>query len=280
MKKVLLILLVAGLAGQAAATVGSIVGSFSLPYQLPSVTPWAIYRDPDWVYAAYYLFPGYNELRRYTATGSFVSSVRLPSTQAFTDACHCHLGLSYFGLVNSSEKRLYFLNKTTGVATASFPAEGPAGYHPDTVLWDGDKYYVSDGYRANAFNMYTPAGSLIGSWEAVGWPSTMYTNAASAFSRSALQRRGRFLIASTATVGQPSCIIDMDTGSLLATWYMGDHSRAYGSVVGDAYPASFGAAYWVIWANGGIWALQVDIEGRGAANVLPASVGKIKAIYR
>lgn len=279
MKRLIIIVLSVAVAGPASATVGSIIGSFLLPHQPQSEIPLAIYRDPDWVYAVYYLYPGY-ELRRYTPTGSFGSSVSLPTTQGFSDASHCHLGRPYFGLVNSHERYLYFIRKATGVAVASFAVTGAGGYYPDTVFWDGGKYYVGNRSRENLFNMYTPAGSLIGSWEAVGWPSTMYTNAASAFSRSALKRRGRFLIASSASVGQPSCIIDMDTGSLLATWYMGDHSRAYGSVVGDAYPPSFGAAYWVNWADGGFWATQVDIDARGAANVLPASIGKIKAIYR
>ena len=47
-------------------------------------------------------------------------------------------------------------------------------------------------------------------------------------------------------------------------------------------PLNYGAALWLRGSleNSTVWVYEVDVEARGATSVLPASVGKIKAIYR
>ncbi|MGD8719576.1 MAG: hypothetical protein PVH29_12250 [Candidatus Zixiibacteriota bacterium] len=74
----------------------------------------------------------------------------------------------------------------------------------------------------------------------------------------------------------------MDTGSVVATWLKSFHN--WGSAVcGDAAPSSYGASLWGLsydWDTDVFTVYQTDIDARGATNVVPASVGKIKAIYR
>jgi hypothetical protein len=75
----------------------------------------------------------------------------------------------------------------------------------------------------------------------------------------------------------------MGTGSLVGSWPIPFSGFHLAGVCGDAYPSSYGASLWEITQNDGnnsYWVYQTDIDARGATNVLPASLGKVKAIYR
>jgi hypothetical protein len=276
MKRIIVVFLLAALAGQAGATVGSIISSFHAGGPAPMIDNYVIYRDSTYVYqitkhslATYF--------GTFTPSGEPVKGEELkpygPRYGGFYDTGHCHLGESYF--VTLSDEGLSPINTRTATMIE------PIGFiEGNSVSWDGQYYYVySDDY--DAFCLYTPAGSFVRTWLPSGWPAGMVCYRA-AFSRRANNASGRYLIVTTDSNVDYNYIFDMDTGSVVATWLKSFHN--WGSAVcGDAAPSSYGASLWGLsydWDTDVFTVYQTDIDARGATNVVPASVGKIKAIYR
>jgi hypothetical protein len=255
----------------AAAGVGSVISTFRLsPYTAPYAN--GINRDASYVYGVMHSHPGMDYLYRFTAAGSFVSSVEMPNTVRPHGADHCHLGAGYLCIIDPGAgsgyySELYFVLKTTGSAVTSFAVF--SGWFPRTVMWDGGYYYVAGVDNAGVFTMYTAAGSNAGSWKPSGWPSAMTSTGGLAYAAAANGLPGTYLVASA-------------NGSLVAT-FREPFVACYGAVVGDSSrPATYGAAYWICESvsGGELYAVEIDIRGRNETSVLPASLGKVKAIYR
>ena len=124
------------------------------------------------------------------------------------------------------------------------------------------------------------AGAAAGTWTATGWPGTMTSCGGAGFAKAAMSQTGRYLVCDSFGAGQPGCIIDMSTGSLVRTFPTWS-SNGQGLTVGPGVPTSYGETAWICWYNfSGVYkmALQVDLEAVTA--VAPASIGKIKAVYR
>ncbi len=279
MRKIIAVVCMAALATCAYAEVGSVISSFYIGKTVEPTSYFAaIYRDPAYVYSFWnYIDTAY--LRTYTPSGSQVNNVYLASSTYPGDMTGCHLGAPYFAFSGTESDKIYFARTDNASVLQSFPAKGPGGRDPYDIMWDGRYYHVHS--ATGVYNLYTPAGALAGQWTVAGWPAGMRAGG-SAFSKSFNNAGGRYLFV-VSSRDDLHYVFNMGSGSLLASWGMvTEYSR--GQNYGDAYPASYGGA---LWYHGYLtqpphehWAYQIDVNARGAASVVPASIGKIKAIYR
>ncbi len=261
-------------AGAAAADVGSVINSFRMnAYSGTYRWCFGMARDEAYVYAVDFdLFTSEDYLIVRGPTGNLVRAVPVPgvggSGRSFAD--NSHLGAGYMAVCDFGY--LLTMDKKTGYTISSFGVNRADGF-----FWYGPYYYFARYRSPGVFDIYTSTGSSAGSWRASGWPAAITELSGCGYSPYACGAEGRYLVATAFESYEPSCIIDIGTGSLLATWALG---ASEGAVCGPAYPRTYGEAYWIIKImTGSFYALQVDIGGR-YVGVAPASVGKIKALYR
>lgn len=255
------------LASNDAEAAGSVINSF-----VWGVSPSGIYRDANYVYA---LLAG--QLRRYTPGGSFVASY--PLAGGFPRGGDiCHLGPGYLCWVDAGTYMVYFATTTGSTLLSwSYSIGGPA----TDIAWTGgraDSIYLVKGLSGNTFYKYTSTGSAAGTWTTTSWlTSTGGFTVANAFEN----KSGCYLVGSPWASGQPSIAVSYPAGSLLQTW-TNPPGNANGACYGDAFPSSYGGAYWVNWYTGTqLVALQVDLGNTSSfVSVHPASLGKLKALYR
>ena len=283
MKRIIVAVVLVGLAGQVWGTVGSIISSVNLGYQRP-FNPHCIYRDANYIYTMGAVESAMCILQ-YSTAGSLVKSIWLVDRYFMRDLDGCHLGSQYFCGTSWGFPPywLYFFRTADGSVVGSFTVSPPGSGYSTSVAWDGEHYYVGMERNYGEFARYTATGASAGTWTPAGWPSTTYYLAGIAFSRYACNTEGRYLAAGLAYMGTDNrhYLINMDTGSLITSWSL-PLSVGAGVVCGHStQPSVYGLAYWVQLEDYLYdWAYEVDIDARGATNVLPASVGKIKAIYR
>lgn len=265
------------------AAVGSIISSVNLGYSRP-FNPHCIYRDASYIYTM-----GAIEsvmcILQYSTTGSLVKIIWVAGSYAIKDLDRCHLGSQYFCASSWGfpPHWLYFFRIADGSVVGSFVVDPPGSGYNASVAWDGVHYYLAMEDNDGEFAKYTPSGSLAGTWAPAAWPSYPYYLGGIAISRYACRTEGRYLIAYKAYMGtvNRNFLFNMDTGSCVASWSL-PLSVEKGAICGPSLqPAVYGEVHWVQLEDDIFeWAYEVDIEGNVAANVLPASIGKIKAIYR
>jgi hypothetical protein len=287
MRLIIHMALVVTLAAGAHATVGSVISSFRLGFSLKPPSPLGIYRDASYVYTVCW-HPEVKILWYYTTAGSLVKTVRMgPATRPPTDTDRCHLGSRYFSIITwwPQPYYLYFADTVTGSVVSSLPIS-PPGYEDNTVvMWDGAHYYVARlrFFGRPEFARYTAKGGYAGTWTPSGWPPDVMYLTGIAFADHACDAAGRYLVArGTDGAARPrTMIFNMSNGSLVASW-SSDLGSTKGMVYGNSSrPAVYGGALWLHVDDGRwSWAYEVDIGARGAASVVPASLGKVKGIYR
>jgi hypothetical protein len=283
MKRIIAALILTALAGQVWGTVGSIINSINLGYSRP-LHPHCIYRDASYIYTMGSVETAMCILQ-YTTTGSLVKSIWRMDNYSVKDLDNCHLGSQYFCGTSWGFPPywLYFFRIADGSVVGSFTVNPPGSGYNTSVAWDGEYYYVGRERNYGEFARYTPAGASAGTWTPAGWPSTTYYLAGVAISRYACNTEGRYLVAGVAYMGTDNrhFLINMDTGSFITSWSL-PLSVGTGAVCGHStQPSVYGLAYWVQLEDYLYeWAYEVDLDARGATSVLPASLGKIKAIYR
>jgi hypothetical protein len=283
MRKIITVVCAAALATCAYAEVGSVISSFYIGYSTYRVWHFGIYRDASYVYSLYDQYDN-TYIYRFTPSGSIkgLSVVYYKGFLEYGEADHCHLGAGYLAYLGYTTLWFADLNLPHH-HVASFPVRSPSTWKVNNLVWDGRYYYVNYWSDYGVFNRYTPAGALVGTWAVAGWPPGVSAGGV-AFSRTFNNASGRYLLAVSS--GDRLYAYNMDGGSLLGSWRIPPATRGHrGGVCGDAYPSSYGAALWVHYAFGHgdrpiSWAYQIDINARGAASVVPASLGKVKAIYR
>jgi hypothetical protein len=268
-------------------TVGSVISSFRLGMSGKPPVTLGVYRDATYVYTICY-HPEVKLIWCYTTAGSLVRSAFMdPVTRPPTDTDRCHLGTGYLSLTTwwPQPYYLYFADTASGSIAGSFPISPPGYEDPTVVTWDGTRYYVARlrFFGRPEFARYTATGGYAGTWTPQGWPSDVMYVTGIAFGEHACNNSGSYLIARGINgASQPrTMIFNISSGSLIASWSL-DRGYTKGMVYGpSSQPAVYGGALWLnlddgLWS----WAYQVDIDARNATTVLPASVGRIKAIYR
>jgi hypothetical protein len=264
-----------------APALGSIISSFVLVPKSTDPATYGIYRDASYVYAVKYDPPNYF-IEKYTPAGSSISTIPCPGFRLGypRDEDHTHLGSGYLCVVAGYANQVQIISTSTGSTVRSWTPNPKGKPFSMNITWDGTHYYFNGPEDKGLFYRYTSTGAPAGTWTASGWPASMWACGGVGFAKSALGKSGRYLVCTSYGSWEPGCIINLDNGSCVstfATW----RTNSQGLTVGPGAPSSYGETAWMCWYNfGGAYkmALQVDLEGIIA--VTPASIGKIKAIYR
>ncbi len=238
--------------------VGSTISSF---YLSGTSQPYAqgIYRDAAYVYGVLYS-SGATYLRSYTTSGAPVGSVKLGGPAG--GAGHSPLGTAYVGAVDAY--RVLHYEISTGSLAASFAA--PAGARAYDYIPGGAYYYVA---TDRMLYFYTTNGSIVRSmmisFYVGGLAATRYFE----------NRAGEYLVVAQWSSGLPTYVYS--NGSFLRSFVVPGTTN--GCVCGDGAPARYGVTYWCNqYIGSGLYAYQVDLAN--ATAVAPASVGKVKALFR
>jgi len=254
--------LAAALTSQAAAA--TVVSSFRMTGAgTPEAT--GIYRDWTYVYGILYS-AGADYLVTYTPAGSVVRSATLPRSDAPRDADHSTLGGGYVDVFDFGKKMLVTYKKN-----AEFVSEKPLP--SDTTAYayipGSSKYFIA---RDEMVFRYTTNDVLVNKFYAGGYIGGLA--AAPVYDG----KNGEYVIIGRSGAGGYSYVYT--GGGSLVDSFVVPGSGTYASVVGRAEPKESQRAYWCIQRIGtGRWAYQVDVGGTAPA-VAPASMGKVKAIYR
>ncbi len=232
-----------------------------------------IYRDADYVYAVVgdYTNNRINYLYRYTPSGSFVENVRvLPGPYSvYGDADHSTLGTGYFAVIYG-DNSVRDISMATGSLVSSWSPRADIlgyGYIPNGAY----KYLLAEGggvYR------YAATGSFVGSFAAAGGRSIAVTDRF-------LGSGGEYVVVAHDYV----LVIYTASGSRVRSFPVKPAPRALlsGAMCGPGYPGECGVTLWChYWEGGGVWTNHFVYQlslGNGIS-VEPASVGKVKALYR
>ena len=260
---------------------GSIISSFVLCPTAQDPATYGLYRGGSYVWAVKAI-DATRVLYKYTPEGSLVSTIPCPGfTLGYPrDEDHTHLGSGYLCVVAGYAQQIQIISTSTGATVQSWTPDPRGTPFTMNVTWDGTHYYVNGPEDKGLFYRYTSAGAKAGTWTAGGYPLTMGFLGGVGYAKSALGESGRYLVCVSYGSHEPGCIIDMANGgcvSTFTTWLR----NGQGLTVGPGYPASYGETAWMCWYDfGGAYkmALQVDLEA--LISVTPASVGRIKALYR
>ena len=237
----------------ASAVVGDVVSSFAWPGALNA------YRDASYVYCV----AGVNTFRTYTVNGSLVRTVSLSRLTDAGDADHSPTGPGYFAVIERSSVIFEYV-----VSNGSFVRSIEAG--PGTL---GGGYFPGSAYvyvhvRPYVYR-FTTAGSLVGSF------LVSYSAGPIAATDRFDARAGDYVIVGAQTAG--NTMVYTGAGSVVTTFNV--PAATYGCVCGPGYPPSYGTTYWCNLAVGSSrYAYQIDLGN--AVAVAPASVGKVKALFR
>jgi len=251
-------------AAAAWADVGSIISSFPLT---GVATPRAqgIFRDWDYLYAVVYTADD-DYFYVYTPAGSLVRSVRLEGSNAPCDADHSLLGSGYLDVFDAGSKMLLTYSKEGELIRAKpLPSDTTAfAHHPD-----GTRYYLA---RGEHVFRYTLDDVLVNQFYVGGVLDGL------ASSPAYNGEGGAFVIAGRSGTGGYSYVY-RGTGTLVDSFVV-PGAGTYGSTIARGYPRSYHRSYWCVQTVGSErWAYQVDINGTAPA-VAPASLGRVKALYR
>ena len=250
---------------------GSVVSSFDARpgYRLYVQ---GIFRDSTDVYAVVGDFTNnFNRLYKYTPSGSLVGTAGVVEGPrcSYGDADHSTLGPGYFAIIYGGNS-VRDIDLATGSVVASWaPFADMYGY----AYAPGGAYkYVLVGGRT--VYRFTTAGSLVNSFGVAGGKSL-------AASDSFGGRPGEFVLIG----GDGTVKVYSGVGSPVRTFVVpkSPYFRYYTAICGPGYPAECNTTLWAHfkdymppWDRDYIY--QVSL-GNGVP-VEPASVGKIKALYR
>jgi hypothetical protein len=252
--KVCIVIAAACAAAPTFGAVGDVISSFPWPNARNA------YRDADYVYCVV----GTNTLRRYTAGGSLVGTVALSGLTAADDADHCVAGGGRMTVLGGSNQ-IFEYRLSNGSLIRSYAAP------PSTT---GYAYFPAGAYvyvhSETYINRYTTAGSFVSSFQ------VSYSAGPIAATNRFNDRAGDYVIVGSRIALSAS--VYTGTGSLVRSFVM--PAVTYGCVCGPGAPSSRGTTYWCNLRMGtDFYAYQIDLGNTNAA-VTPASIGKIKTLYR
>jgi len=254
---------------------GSVISSFVAAAESEHVNAWAAYRDRAKPAEIYVLCEPPAHVRRFSTAGSLLSTFLLETAQPMYGADSTHLGSGYMGICGG-EKDFKVLDLRTGKTISSFFTRGA---YVD-FFYDGNDYYFKPFGMGGYFDRYSTNGVYKGSVFYPGYPLNSWFGGAG-YSRRVAGAAGSYIIvdlwsrAVTFALTHPA-------GSFVTAWHSPADAAGFGSSCGPGAPGSYGPTFWAIYErpnerNG--WLYQIDIGGAIPA-VEPASLGKIKTIYR
>jgi hypothetical protein len=267
------ILVIAGALAFAAAVAfaepGSLISSF-LTGNTGNM-PFGAYRDENYVYVFYYDNPVSHYALKYTPAGEYVGITTLWHFRYLPeDPDHSILGSSYFTV--AAERGIVTYAKEGGtsvrwdhrdlIETLGYAYNPGSPYYFVAVWPDAGDIIV---YRFNT------GGSLVSTF------ATDYGAKLAAPDRFA-GMGGDYLI----TYGGSVCAVYEPAGSLITTFNHNAGYGIYGGTAGPGYPASYGTTLWALLVKGttGNVVCQIDLGNGSPSAVAPASLGKVKALFR
>jgi hypothetical protein len=210
---------------------------------------------------------------RYTPAGSLVARYYIGQLGYLHGASPCHLDSSYIGVVTGADSLdFYTLNGTFVSSINTYEVIHP-GFD---ATWDGKYYYILDNSLARTLHRYTSAGSYVGTWAVPGWPASIpYAGGIGYLSRFANSPGSYFVV--TGKESGAGAIMTLPGGSFVAT-FTAAVPNSHGAHAGrSSDPDNHGA---VLWVNDGDYIYELDM-GNGPGNAVePASVGRVKALFR
>ncbi len=261
-------------AAPAWATIGSIISSFAIERSCE----YGIHCEGNYIFLSQREY-GYNYLKTYTLSGSSVRRVQIDpgNPYALYSGSRTHLGGGYVALCDI---RTYYLKifsiSRGGSPVTSFRVSSGARNN----FWNGEYYHVNARGDKGLFRRYTRYGVYAGSWNCAGWPAAMNYCGGAAYAHRGNRGEGPYFVASASYSRRPCCITTFPAGSLVSTWHTPFTGSVWHLAYGDSSkPVTYGAAIWAIHLLTDL-VLEFDIDARGASRLLPASLGKVKAIYR
>ncbi len=249
---------------------GSVISSFKVTET--GDLPLGAYRDADYVYVIH-MAPLWHYAMKYTPTGSFVGISYFWNIRFVPeDPDHSFLGSSYITLAVEA-----------GVVTYR-----KAGGSP--VRWDHTKLIETLGYAHRPGSPYYFVGVAP---ESSDYDYIVYRfNTAGSLISSFVPRYGSKLAATDRFAGVAgeylitfggygTCGVYEPTGSLVATFNQ-EAGWIYGGTAGPGYPALYGTTLWALAMQGyrDNVVYQIDLGNEIIPTVAPASLGKVKALFR
>jgi len=248
---------------------GSVISSFKVTETGDS--PFGAYRDADYVYVIHMMGPLFHYAMKYTPTGSYVGISNFQNCRFVPeDPDHSYLGSSYITLAVEAGVVTYpksggswarwdhvELTETVGYA------HRPGSPYYFVTVWPEDSDIIV--YRFNT------GGSLISSFVP---DYGLKLAATDGFARAP----GEYLI----TFGGSICAVYEPTGALVATFNQEAGYSLYGGAAGPGYPAIYGTTLWALamrgYQNNVVY--QIDLGNEVIPAVAPASLGRVKALFR
>jgi hypothetical protein len=234
--------------------------------------PLGAYRDAFHVYVIH-MTPLFQYAMKCTPTGSFIGLCSYFPGYRYVpeDPDHSFLGSSYITLAVK-----------TGVVTYR-----KAGGSP--VRWDHVELTETLGYAHRPGSPYYFVGVASGSHDldCVVYRFNTGGSLVSSFVsnyglRLAATDRfagvaGEYLI----TYGGSTCGVYEPAGSLVAT-FNSEAGSLYGGAAGPGYPASYGTTLWALWMRPprDFVVYQIDLGNGSPPAITPASLGKVKTLFR
>jgi hypothetical protein len=262
---------------------GSVISSFQMT---AVVAPYAlgIVRDNTYVYGVLYNAANSGYLRSYTPAGSVVGSVAVSGTGTVRDGDTCDLGASYCSLIWVGSGAAGIVTKNvlaTGSQVNSFAVSAPSTQAMDIAYLTTNGYYaIGCGYSGTSVSMYTTAGASAGTWSTANSGFTYCGGLA--WSATVNNATGSYVMFSSWTAGQGHTVLSYPSGAVVgsANWGIVGGGNCNGSCCGLGAPTTYGTTFWANMYNGStLNAYQYDL-GNTAGAITPASLGKVKSLYR
>jgi hypothetical protein len=269
-----LVLVAAALAAPAHGTIGSVISSFDISY-----TGYGILAQGNYVYLSGQVLTWGNYILTYNHSGTRLRSVRIdPGNQdPLYSGSRTHLGPGYMALLDYYNTNSYlkiFSISGGGPPVSSFRVS-PS--FPWNCFWDGEYYYVNAFGERNLFRRYSRYGVSSGTWTCAAWPASMAECRGAEYAQRGNNGSGPYFVAGGGT-SYRYCMTTFRGGSLVRTWTYSGTYLTHVSYGDSSNPSTYGAAIWATTRSYAVW--QIDIDARNASTVMPASLGKVKAIYR
>ncbi|NIT36332.1 MAG: hypothetical protein GTN49_07505 [candidate division Zixibacteria bacterium] len=245
---------VMGTAAPTVAGVGDVISSFKMDGARN------IYRDANYVYCVV----GANTLRRYTVGGSLVGTVALAGLTRPGDADHSPLGPGYLAVIEGSNWIFEYRIANGSLVRSTSAGPSTLGY----AYFPGGAYFYT--HTGASVYRYTTSGSLVNKFD------VPYSATEIAATNRFNDKAGEYVIVATRSMGRT--YVYTGAGGIVTTFTI--VAAPSGCVCGPGTPYTPKTTYWCNVPMGASrFAYQFDLANKNVA-VAPASLGKIRALYR